>query len=89
MLSERSGVWETGALENPFGRSVMFQVFIAEIRSAHKAITRPAGRLKAVPARCGAAMAIARVEASAKLSSAIPDGYLVMLAENLRERLLA
>lgn len=37
MLHERCGVWETGPLEPPFGRGVIFQVYVehlAEVLSA-------------------------------------------------------
>ena len=33
MLCERSGKWETGEMEPPFGRGVMFQIAVDDIEA--------------------------------------------------------
>lgn len=85
MLSERSGVWETGPLERPFGRGVMFQVAVADLAAPQAALSRAGWPLHAGPRevwrtcgdrRCG----------SREIFVLDPDGYLVMLAEDLGER---
>lgn len=85
MLHERCGVWETGPLERPFGRGVMFQVYVESLEPVLQAI---AGRNypihhgpREVWRRHGD-----RLGGQREVFVLDPDGYLVMLAERLGHR---
>jgi len=38
MLCQRSGRWETDRLERPFGRGVMFQIYVDDLEAVFKAV---------------------------------------------------
>ncbi len=85
MLCRRSGKWEAGLLERPFGRGVLFQVFVDDTRPI---VTRLAER--GVPLHTGPRDVWRRYgdREGGKREIAVqdPDGYLVMLAADLGER---
>lgn len=85
MLCQRSGNWETGPLEPPYGRGVMFQVQVNRLDPVLAALAATAWPLHSGPravwrrvGNCDAGQREAFVQD--------PDGYLVMLAESLGER---
>lgn len=86
MLHERSGVWETGLMEPPFGRGVMFQVYVDSL----EAVT---ARLDDWPLHAGPREVWRRHgdrEGGAREIFVLdPDGYLVMVSQSLGERPLA
>lgn len=85
MLCQRSGKWETGALERPFGRGVMFQLFVADIEPAIAMLAQrgiaPHAGPREVWRRYGD-----REGGKREIVALDPDGYLVMLAADLGER---
>jgi catechol 2,3-dioxygenase-like lactoylglutathione lyase family enzyme len=88
MLCERSeGRWETGAMEKPYGRGVLFQIYISSIDPIMD-------RLKdlRVPIYAGPREVWRRYgdREGGKREVIVldPNGYLVMLAEDLGERTL-
>ena len=88
MLCQRSGNWETAALERPFGRGVMFQVFVDDLQDI-QAVLRPTGQpLYAGPREVWRRWGD-REGGKREIVVQDPDGYLVMLAQNLGERPLA
>jgi len=38
MLSQRSGKWETGSLDRPYGRGTMLQVYVASIAPIERSL---------------------------------------------------
>ena len=38
MLSQRSGKWETGSLDRPYGRGTMFLVYLASIAPIERSL---------------------------------------------------
>jgi catechol 2,3-dioxygenase-like lactoylglutathione lyase family enzyme len=85
MLSQRSGKWETAALERPYGRGVMFQLTIASIAPVQAAISRTGWPIYAGPREvwrvCGD-----RESGQREIFVLDPDGYLIMVAEPIGER---
>ena len=85
MLSQRSGVWETGALRRPFGRGVMFQIEVDDL-------DRPLAMLSAAnwPIHSGPReiwRQAGNVETGQhEVFVQDPDGYLLMLAQGLGQR---
>lgn len=87
MICQRSGNWETGPLQRPFGRGVMLQIqvarldpLVAAIDAAHWPVHTP---LRESWRRVGD-----RESGSLEFFVQDPDGYLVMLAEDIGERSL-
>ena len=88
MLHQRGGVWETGPLEPPFGRGVMFQIYVESlapllqrVRTArHPIHTGPREVWRRHGDREGGQREVFVLD---------PDGYLIMLAERLGHRPLA
>lgn len=88
MLCQRSGKWETGPLEAPYGRGVMFQVYISALdpvlaRLADLGIPLHAGP-REVWRRYGD-----REGGKREILVLDPNGYLVMMAADLGERPLS
>lgn len=82
MICQRSGDWETGPLAFPFGRGVMLQVYVdrldpvvAAIDGAYWPVHTP---LREIWRRVGD-----RESGSLEIVVQDPDGYLVMLAEDI------
>lgn len=88
MLCKRSGRWETGALEPPYGRGVMFQVFVERLADIEVRLKR-AGRPLYAGAREVWRRWGDREGGKREIVVQDPDGYLVMLAEDLGERPLS
>ncbi|MGI9475573.1 MAG: VOC family protein [Hyphomicrobiaceae bacterium] len=82
MLCARSGKWETGTMELPFGRGVMFQVNVSKLAPIRKSLADANwpihSPLREVWRQTGG------IESGRKeIVVQDPDGYLVMLAEPL------
>ncbi len=82
MIYERDGDWETGAMEVPFGRGAVFQVFVADVAGAH-AVFEAAGHGFYVALRetwrdWGDCLGGQR-----EFLVQDPDGYLVKVAEHI------
>lgn len=85
MLCQRSGNWETGPLEKPFGRGVMFQIFVDNLSNVRAALERNNHPLYAGPREVWRRWGD-REGGKREIVIQDPDGYLIMLAENLGER---
>ncbi len=85
MLCERHGAWETGQLEHPLGRGVMFQLYFETIERALAAASTRAWpiyhELREVWRRAGD-----QETGQREFFLQDPDGYLIMVAQNLGER---
>jgi catechol 2,3-dioxygenase-like lactoylglutathione lyase family enzyme len=81
MLCQRSGNWETASLDPPFGRGVMFQVYVASIEPIQRAFEVGGWPLYAGPREVGDRKAGQR-----EIFVQDPDGYLIMIAHDLGER---
>jgi catechol 2,3-dioxygenase-like lactoylglutathione lyase family enzyme len=85
MLCQRTGRWETGALEPPFGRGVMFQIYVDDlepIRAAAISANHPVHTpLREVWRRTGD-----REIGQREVFYLDPDGYLLMIAQEIGER---
>ena len=75
MLSQRSGKWETGPLDRPYGRGTMLQVYVASIAPIERSLEVTGWPLYAGRVRCGARSVIASLD-SAKSSCWIRTGIL-------------
>lgn len=88
MLCQRSGAWETGNLQRPYGRGVMFQVYVERLADIVASLARagciPYAGPREVWRRWGD-----RDGGKREIVVQDPDGYLVMLAEDLGERPIA
>lgn len=86
MLHQRSGVWETGPLEPPFGRGVMLQVYVDTLEAVLAALgdwplhAGPREVWRRHGDREGGAREVFMLD---------PDGYLVMISQSLGERRLS
>jgi catechol 2,3-dioxygenase-like lactoylglutathione lyase family enzyme len=85
MLCRRSGAWETAPLERPFGRGVMFQVYVDGLQDILDALTRNGCALYAGPREVWRRWGD-REGGKREIVVQDPDGYLVMLAQDLGER---
>ncbi len=85
MLCQRSGKWETGSLERPYGRGVMFQVYVDGLAQVLASLTQAGCVLYAGPREVWRRWGD-REGGKREIVVQDPDGYLVMLAENLGER---
>lgn len=85
MLCERWGEWETGPLDRPFGRGVMFQVYVDAIGPVLERLEAARWRLhtgvREVWRDCGN-----RQIGQREFFVQDPDGYLLMIAEDLDDR---
>ena len=81
MLTERSGKWETAPLEWPYGRGAMFQVYVASIDPVSQSLE--AAALYAGPREVWREVGDRQ---SGQREMLDPDGYLVMVADDLGER---
>ena len=85
MLCERSGNWETGALEFPFGRGAMFQIFVDDVDAVAAALADLNVSLFAGPREVWRRYGD-REGGKREIFVLDPDGYLVMFAHDLGER---
>ncbi len=85
MLCQRSGDRETGAMLRPFGRGVMFQILVDALQDVERRLARAGHPLHTGPRevwrRCGE-----REYCRREIVAQDPDGYLVMIAQNVGQR---
>jgi len=85
MLCQRHGGWETGPLERPFGRGTMFQLYFQSIEQAWAAVSARDWpiyhEVREIWRRAGN-----QETGQREFFLQDPDGYLIMVAENLGER---
>ena len=85
MLCQRSGHWETAPLHHPYGRGVLFQVYVEDIEPTLAALAErgiaPHTGPREVWRRYGD-----REGGKREIVVLDPNGYLVMLAADLGER---
>jgi catechol 2,3-dioxygenase-like lactoylglutathione lyase family enzyme len=85
MLHQRNGDWETAPLEPPFGRGVMFQIYVASLGAVMSRLTRIGHPLHAGPREVWRRHGD-REGGQREAFVLDPDGYLVMIAESLGHR---
>jgi catechol 2,3-dioxygenase-like lactoylglutathione lyase family enzyme len=87
MLCQRWGGWETGPLERPFGRGVMFQVYVDAIAPVLARLAAAGWPLHTATREawrdCGGEQIGQR-----EFFVQDPDGYLLMVAETIDSRSL-
>jgi catechol 2,3-dioxygenase-like lactoylglutathione lyase family enzyme len=88
MLSQRSGEWETAALDRPYGRGAMFQVYVAGIEPVAHSLEAAGWPLYAGPREVWREVGD-RQAGQREIFVLDPDGYLVMVADNPGERPLS
>ncbi len=85
MLCQRAGRWETGPLERPVGRGVMFQIYVDDLEPILAAATlagcSPHTPIREVWRRTGD-----RETGQREVFYQDPDGYLLMIAQEIGER---
>jgi catechol 2,3-dioxygenase-like lactoylglutathione lyase family enzyme len=85
MLCQRNGKWETGPLERPFGRGAMFQLYFERIEPVLAAVSARGWpiyhELREIWRRAGD-----QETGQREFFLQDPDGYLIMVAQNLGER---
>lgn len=85
MLCQRSGNWETAPLELPFGRGVMFQIWVADVDAIAATLESLKLPLYAGPREVWRRYGD-REGGRREIVVLDPNGYLVMLAHDLGER---
>ena len=88
MLCKRSGNWETAAMERPFGRGVMFQVQVKNLDSLYASFVS-SGKPIHTPMREVWRRYGDREGWRREFCVQDPDGYLVMMGEQIGERPLS
>lgn len=85
MLCQRTGEWETGEMVPPFGRGLMLQIYVDDLEPVMAALTASHwpiySPLREVWRRTGD-----REGGQCEVFVQDPDGYLLMIAEDLGER---
>ena len=85
MLCQRSGKWETAPLERPYGRGVMFQLSVDRLQPLLHAVSQAGWPVYAGPREVWRRLGD-REGGQREFFVLDPDGYLVMIAENIGER---
>lgn len=85
MLCQRYGEWETGPLERPFGRGVMFQIHVTDVDAAHRSVVARAWPVNVAPREVWRQYGD-REGCQREFFLTDPDGYLVMIVQKLGER---
>ena len=85
MIYERDGDWETGAMEPPFGRGAVIQVYVADVLALHGAFVALNWPFY-VPLRDKWRDWGDRLGGQREFLVQDPDGYLVMVAQRIGER---
>ncbi len=85
MMYPRDGDWEVGPMERPFGRGVVFQVYVADV-AAHARAMEQAGIPFYVAPRERWRHWGDRQGGQREFLVQDPDGYLVMVAQRIGER---
>jgi catechol 2,3-dioxygenase-like lactoylglutathione lyase family enzyme len=88
MLCQRSGNWETAPLVAPYGRGVMFQLYVASIEPIQRSLGDAGWPLYAGPRDVWREVGD-RKAGQREIFVQDPDGYLVMVAHDLGERPLS
>ena len=82
MLSGRSGAWESGPLDAPFGRGVLFQIIVADLDPV-LARSAAAGEAPYMPPREVWRAYGDREGGRREIALQDPDGYLVLLCQSI------
>ena len=85
MIYQRDGDWEVGAMQPPFGRGAVIQVYVTDATAAAARVTA-AGVPFYVPLRDKWRDWGDRLGGQREFLVQDPDGYLVMVAERIGER---
>jgi catechol 2,3-dioxygenase-like lactoylglutathione lyase family enzyme len=85
MLCQRWGRWETGALERPFGRGVMFQIYIDDVATLIATLRSTGWPIVEGPRESWRQHGD-REGGMREVFVQDPDGYLIMMAEHIGER---
>jgi catechol 2,3-dioxygenase-like lactoylglutathione lyase family enzyme len=88
MLSQRTGRWETAPMERPLGRGVMFQVYVDNLDAVSASLAAFSTTLYAGPREVWRRHGD-REGGQREIFVQDPDGYLVMIAQNIGERPLS
>lgn len=88
MMYPRDGDWEVGPMERPFGRGVVFQVYVSDVEALARAV-ETAGIPFYVALRERWRHWGDRQGGQREFLVQDPDGYLVMVAQRIGERPLA
>lgn len=88
MLCQRSGKWETGPLQPPFGRGAMFQIYVDDLAPITARVIGSGYPLYAGPREVWRRLGD-RDGGQREIFVQDPNGYLIMLAQDLGERPLA
>ena len=88
MLSQRSGKWETAPMATPYGRGVMFQIAVDDLNAIMGRLAAADWPLHAGPRETWRQWGD-REGGSREIFVQDPDGYLIMVAEDLGERPLS
>lgn len=87
MLCKRSGKWEMGELQLPFGRGAMFQIYLSSITPALTRLLQADWPITEGPREVWRRWGD-REGGKREIILQDPDGYLIMLTEDLGERAL-
>ncbi len=85
MIYQRDGDWETGPFEQPYGRGVVIQIFVADVAAVHDRF-QSANHPIFVPLREKWRDWGDRLGGQREFLVQDPDGYLIMVAERIGER---
>ena len=85
MLCQRWGKWETGPLERPHGRGVMFQIYVADFAAFFTSFQASGWPIYEGPRESWRAYGD-REGAMREVFVQDPDGYLIMIAQHIGER---
>ena len=88
MLCQRNGRWETGPMHPPLGQGMMFQIQVDDLAPIKEALAARTWPIH-TPLRDAWRVTGDRESGQRELFIQDPDGYLIMLNENLGERPLA
>jgi len=85
MLRQRDGKWKTAPLNPPYGRGVMFQVYVTSVEPIKHSLRAADWPLYAGPRDVWREVGDRRA-GQREIFVQDPDGYLVMIAHDLGER---
>jgi catechol 2,3-dioxygenase-like lactoylglutathione lyase family enzyme len=85
MLCEQNGRFETGAMERPLGRGVMFQLYVADLKAVLERLAARALTIYLGPREIWRAVGALEF-GQREIFVQDPDGYLVMVAQNIGTR---
>jgi len=85
MIYTRDGGWETGPMEQPFGRGMIFQVYVREVATVSARVAAAGLPFYVAPRERWRHWGD-RLGGQREFLVQDPDGYLVMVAERIGER---